>query len=172
MICKALMDMGVFCTLQDESEYLNHSITSDILQTILVDGEIPDDLDYDELNAKILENYKEHSCDQVEKDYVNNLNTALNQASKEEISTWPTKRECALAYQAGTITDSQTSTLNSYAVPRGETLEAYVASVIAKITEHEQHSSRLEGIKKQSKDSVNNATSIVDIDIILNAIEW
>ena len=172
MICGALMDMGVFCTLQDESDYLNHNITPDILQTILVDGEIPDDLDFDELNARILENYKEQSCDQVEKEYGSNLANALNNPSQYEISTWAEKREAALAYQEGNATDYHLATLDTYAAPRGETIANYVQIVITKHTAHKDESARLEGIKKQLKDQVKAALNINEIDEILQDAQW
>ena len=109
---------------------------------------------------------------QIDHGYAIALLAAVGNPNEAERDTWPIKRECALAYQAGVATESQQTSLTRYAEARGQSVADYVALVLAAADQHEQAAAYFEGIKTTAKADITAAESIEEIEIILSGIDW
>ena len=109
---------------------------------------------------------------QIDHDYATALLAAVGNPTEAERDTWPIKRECALAYQAGIVTEAQQTSLTRYAEARGQSVTDYVALVLAAADQHEQAAAHFEGIKTTAKAAIAAAETIEEIETILSSLEW
>ena len=112
------------------------------------------------------------SLTQIDNDYAAALLSVVGNPTEAERDTWPIKRECALAYQAGNATESQQTSLTRYAEARGQSVADYVALVLAAADQHEQAAAYFEGIKTTAKADITAAESIEEIETILSSLDW
>ena len=112
------------------------------------------------------------SLTQIDHDYAAALLAAVGNPTEAERDTWPIKRECALAYQAGGATEAQQTSLTRYAEARGQSVTDYVALVLAAADQHEQAAAHFEGIKTTAKAAITAASTIEEIETILSGIDW
>ena len=109
---------------------------------------------------------------EIERNYETALLKAVDNPTEAERDTWPIKRECALAYQAGGATEAQQTSLTRYADARGQSVTDYVALVLAAADQHEQPAAYFEGIKTTAKAAITAASTIEEIETILSGIDW
>ena len=112
------------------------------------------------------------SLTQIDQDYAAALLSAVGNPTEAERDTWPIKRECALAYQAGVATEAQQTSLTRYADARGQSVADYVDLVLAAADQHEQAAAYFEGIKTTAKAAITAAETIEEIETILTSLDW
>ena len=119
-----------------------------------------------------LEESQSQALSQIENDYATALLASVGNPTEAERDTWPIKRECALAYQAGVATEAQQTSLTRYAEARGQSGTDYVALVLAAADQHEQAAAYFEGIKTSAKADIIAAATIEEIENILSSLDW
>ncbi len=119
-----------------------------------------------------LDQSQANALKQIEQDYATALLASVGNPTEAERDTWPIKRECALAYQAGVTSEAQQTSLERYAAARGETVENYVAIVLTATDYYEQVAAYFEGIKTKAKKDITAATTTEQVETILASLDW